>query len=205
MDIRAVTRGIDLDELEQAYRTGLFPMADSRTGLITWRRPSRRAIIPLDAFLISRSLARRLRRGDFQITCDRAFDEVIAACADRGPGEETWISDHVRAAYVELHRLGKAHSLEVWVDGILAGGIYGVHLGGAFFAESKFHRVRDMSKVALARLVERLRQRGFALLDVQYLTPHLRRLGAVEVPHRRYKEMLEAALQHNRGFLDCED
>jgi leucyl/phenylalanyl-tRNA--protein transferase len=200
MDIKAVSRHIDLEELEQAYRKGLFPMADSGTGLISWHRPSRRAILPLDGFHISRSLAQRLRREDFQVTRDRAFEAVIEACADRGPGEETWINDCVRRAYVDLHRLGKAHSLEVWVDGMLAGGVYGVHLGGAFFAESKFHRVRDMSKVALARLVEHLRQRGFALLDVQYLTPHLERLGAVEVAHRRYMQLLDGALRLECGY-----
>ena len=153
------------------------------------------AILPLDSFHVSRSLARSLRRGGFEVTFDHDFDGVMAACAERKP---TWISDEFRTVYGALHRAGKAHSVEVWVDGGLAGGVYGVHLGGAFFAESKFHRVTDMSKIALTQLVWRLRERGFALLEVQYLTDHLAQFGVVELSHREYLRRLELALE-----LDC--
>ncbi|MBM3812255.1 MAG: leucyl/phenylalanyl-tRNA--protein transferase [Acidimicrobiia bacterium] len=199
MDIKAVTRGLDPQRLEEAYRSGLFPMYDGGSGWITWHRPARRAIMPLDGFHVSRSLRQTLRKGGFRVSVNEAFDAVMAECADR-PGEGTWINDEFRRVYGAWNRQGKAHSVEVWVEGQLAGGVYGVHLGGAFFAESKFHRVRDMSKVALACLVDGLRENGFALLDVQYLTPHLARLGAVEVPHRRYAELLKEALQLHCRF-----
>lgn len=179
------------EEVEAAYRRGVFPMGEPETGRVTWHRPWRRAILPLDAFHVPRSLARRIRRGGFTVTCDSDFDAVVAGCAER---ESTWITEEIRRAYAELHRRGKAHSVEVWIDRRLAGGIYGVHLGGAFFAESMFHRATDMSKVALASLAGRLRDRRFRLLEVQYLTPHLERFGAVAIPHREYLRLLEAAL-----------
>ena len=197
MDIRAVSFQITPAAVEANYRRGIFPMAEPESGMITWHRPSRRAIVPLEDFHISRSLARTLRLGKFEVTYDRAFDEVMASCADRPEG--TWISDEFRTVYGELHRQGKAHSVEVWIGERLVGGIYGVHLGGAFFAESKFHRVTDMSKVALTHLVWRLRERGFALLEVQYLTQHLAQFGTVTVPNRVYLRMLEEALE-----LECE-
>lgn len=178
-----------------SYAKGIFPMANPGREAITWHCPRRRAVIPLDGFHVSRSLARTLRQAKFSVTYDQAFDAVMRACADRPVEEGTWIDDRILAAYGELHRRGKAHSVEVWVDGQLAGGVYGVQLGGAFFAESKFHRVRDMSKVALAHLVFRLRDRGFALLEVQYLTEHLAQFGTIEIPHRRYLAQLEAALR----------
>ena len=159
---------------------------------ISWYRPRTRAVIPLDAFHISRSLARTLRRGRFEVSFDRDFAGVMDACASREP---TWITDKIKSAYLELHREGTAHSVEVWVDGALAGGLYGVHLGAAFFAESKFHKVTDMSKVALASLVKRLRDGGFELLEVQYLTEHLEQFGTIEITNQAYVRTLASALQ----------
>ena len=138
-----------------------------------------------------------LRRRPFDVTFNRAFAAVMESCADR-PG--TWISDEFKTVYGELHAQGKAHSVEVWVDGELAGGLYGVHLGGAFFAESMFHRRTNMSKIALAELVSRLRTQGFALLEVQYLTPHLAQFGVIEIPDRKYQARLKEALQLSCGF-----
>ena len=195
MEIQRVTRHLDVEMVERAYREGIFPMADIQLGIVTWHKPRRRAVLPLESFHISRSLGRRLRRGGFSVTFDRDFRAVMAACAERKP---TWISDEFLTVYGELHARRKAHSVEVWVDGALAGGVYGVHLGGAFFAESKFHRVTDMSKVALAHLVGRLRERGFALLEVQYVTEHLEQFGVVEISHREYLRRLTLALE-----LDC--
>ena len=197
MEIQRVTRHLNVAIVEEAYREGIFPMADIELGIITWHRPRRRALLPLDAFHISRSLRRTLRRGRFAVTLDRDFRGVMAACAERKP---TWISEEFMTVYSELHGQGKAHSVEVWVNGALAGGVYGVHLGGAFFAESKFHRVTDMSKVALAHLVARLRERGFRLLEVQYLTEHLAQFGVVEVSHQEYMRRLTLALEHNCRF-----
>src|SRR5258706_2053902 len=150
MEIQRVPRHLDSEMVEEAYRQGVFPMADTKLGVITWHRPRHRAILPLDAFHLSRSLARTIRRGGFEVTFDRDFKGVMLACAARKP---TWISDEFLEVYSALHRAGKDDSVEVWVDGALAGGPYGVSLGGAFFAESKFHHVTDMSKVALAHLV----------------------------------------------------
>jgi leucyl/phenylalanyl-tRNA--protein transferase len=197
MEIQRVTRGLDLGMVEEAYRNGIFPMADTRLGVVTWHRPRRRAILPLDRFHMSRSLARRIRRGGFRVTFDQAFDAVMAACAERKP---TWISDEFREVYGALHRAGKAHSVEVWMGDQLVGGLYGVALGAAFFAESKFHRATDMSKVALWALVERLRERGFELLEVQYLTGHLAQFGVVEVSHREYMGWLGRALRGEARF-----
>ena len=197
MEIRRITRSLNAAMVEEAYRRGIFPMAEPGLGIVTWHRPRSRAILPLDRFHVSRSLARTIRMSRFEVTYDAAFDAVMAACADR---ETTWISPEFRRVYGELHEAGKAHSVEVWVDGNLAGGVYGVHLGGAFFAESKFHRVRDMSKVALAKLVERLLNRGFTLLEVQYLTSHLAQFGVVEVSNRDYLRLLEQALVLERQF-----
>ena len=179
-----------------AYRHGIFPMADEGSGEILWFRPDPRAIIPLDGFHVSRSLARERRRGVFEVRVDTEFEAVMRGCADRREG--TWISDRFVEVYGALHRAGTAHSVEAWRGGRLAGGTYGVALGGAFMAESMFHRETDASKVALAALVQRLRERGFTLLDVQYLTPHLESLGAVEITRREYERRLEHALA-----LDC--
>jgi leucyl/phenylalanyl-tRNA--protein transferase len=199
MEIQRVTRHLDSEMVEEAYRQGIFPMADTKLGVITWHRPRRRAILPLDAFHVSRSLARTIRRGGFEVTFDCDFTAVMLACAGRKP---TWISDEFLDVYSALHRAGKAHSVEVWVDGALAGGLYGVSLGGAFFAESKFHHVTDMSKVALAHLVWRLKERGFLLLEVQYLTEHLAQFGVVEIPHREYMARLRMALETAPKFVE---
>ena len=199
MDVRRVTLGLDAKMTEEAYRAGMFPMADPEQGFVTWHRPSRRAVLPLDAFHVSRSLERTLRKGGFNIAFDANFEAVMRACADR-PGQGAWITEEFIGVYQQLHRAGKAHSVEVWVDGFLVGGVYGVHLGGAFFAESKFHRMRDMSKVALAALVTRLREREFKLLEVQYLTPHLSQFGVIEISGRDYRRRLEQALQSDCRF-----
>ena len=185
--------------LIHAYRLGVFPMADE-DGHVGWYAPDPRAVLPLDAFHVPTSLARVVRQGRFRVTTDVAFEAVVRACAAPGPGrEQTWISDEIVEAYTDLWRLGVAHSVECWADDegapVLAGGLYGVALGGAFFGESMFHRRRDASKVALVHLVERLRAGGFALLDTQMTTPHLRRFGVVEVPRLEYERRLAVALE----------
>ncbi|WP_284533081.1 leucyl/phenylalanyl-tRNA--protein transferase [Nocardioides sp. T2.26MG-1] len=190
-----VAIGADLEPgtLLAAYRRGLFPMPSGRRGdPMAWFCPVRRGIVPLDGLRVSRSLRRACR--EFEIRVDTAFEEVVEACADRHrPGG--WIDDEIRQAYVRLHRLGWAHSVEAWRDGRLAGGLYGVAVGGLFAGESMFHRERDASKVALVGLVEILRD-GVPgrLLDVQWLTPHLASLGAVEVPRAAYLRALARAL-----------
>ena len=188
------------ERLLAAYAAGIFPMADEG-GKIHWLAPDPRAIIDLDAFKSSRSLRSLRRRGVFTVTINRAFAEVIEACADRPDG--TWISPDIRKAYCELHRLGYAHSVEAWKGEHLAGGLYGVAIGGAFFGESMFHRVTDASKVALMVLVERMRERGFTLLDVQFMTEHLRQFGAVEIPRVEYERRLREAVQRPRSFVDA--
>ena len=183
--------------LIRAYASGVFPMADGRDGPIHWYAPDPRAVMPLDAFHVPRSLRQVVRKGTFEVTIDVDFPAVIGACAER---EETWISAVIERAYTELHRLGLAHSVETWREGRLAGGLYGVGLGGAFFGESMFSRETDASKVALVALVERLRSRGFVLLDTQFLTPHLARFGAVEIPRRQYERRLAEAIRLPRRF-----
>jgi leucyl/phenylalanyl-tRNA--protein transferase len=182
--------------LERAYSHGLFPMPGIFGG-IEWYQPDPRGILPLDAFHASRSLQRTLRKGVFNVTYDQDFTGVMRGCADRKP---TWINEHFISIYGELHRQKKAHSVEVWQDEKLVGGTYGVQLGGAFFAESKFHRVTDASKVALAKLVERLNERNFALLEVQYLTPHLSQFGVIAIPHAVYMLRLKEALRRECVF-----
>jgi leucyl/phenylalanyl-tRNA--protein transferase len=194
-DLVGVSRDLDVRAVLEGYTRGCFPMGGQR--VITWHCPRTRAILPLDRFHVSRSLRRTLNRGGFEVTFDTAFRQVMLGCADR---DETWIDQRILRVYTELHQSGQAHSCEVWVDGGLAGGVYGVQIGGAFFAESMFHRVTDMSKVALWALVSRLRDRGFALLEVQYLTPHLESLGAVEVTIEDYKERLNSAIGLDRPF-----
>jgi leucyl/phenylalanyl-tRNA--protein transferase len=175
-----------------AYAHGIFPMADERSGEALWFRPDPRAILPLDGFHVSRSLARTIKRAAFEIRVDTDFEGVMRGCADRPEG--TWISERFVEVYAALHRAGKAHSVEAWREGRLVGGTYGLALGGAFMAESMFHRETDASKVALGALVARLREQGFILLDVQYVTPHLESLGAVEITRREYERRLEQAL-----------
>jgi leucyl/phenylalanyl-tRNA--protein transferase len=171
---------------------GIFPMADSRDAdEVFWVEPRSRAILPLDGFHMSRSLRRTIRSDRFRVTIDRAFPEVIAACANR---EETWINADIERAMLSLHRLGHAHSVEVWLKEDLAGGLYGVSLGRAFFGESMFSTATDASKVALAWLVARLKAGGYTLLDCQFMTEHLASLGAVSVPRERYVALLATAL-----------
>jgi leucyl/phenylalanyl-tRNA---protein transferase len=186
--------------LLRAYREGLFPMAMEGGGAeIGWFSPDPRGVLPLDTFHVSARLRRVVRQARFRIEIDRAFEDVIRACAER-PGEGTWISSEIVESYVELQRLGRAHSVEAWIGDALVGGLYGVHLGAAFFGESMFHRVTDASKVALVALVERLRRNAFELLDVQWLTPHLATFGAVELPRRLYLQKLKHALQKEVTF-----
>jgi leucyl/phenylalanyl-tRNA--protein transferase len=187
---------IPTDLLVSAYASGWFPMA-VHSGEIRWYSPDPRGIIPLDAFHVPSRLARVVRAGTFDIEIDRDFEAIIRACAgaDRHDGDPgTWIDDEIIESYKALHRAGLAHSVEAWQDGQLAGGLYGVALGGAFFGESMFHRVTDASKVALVALVDRLRSRGYQLLDLQWVTPHLEQFGAIEIARRTYLKMLEDAL-----------
>ena len=178
--------------LLQAYAAGIFPMADSRSAdELFWVEPRTRAILPLDGFHVSRSLRRVIRSGRFAVTRDRAFADVIAACAMR---EETWINAEIEHAMLALHAAGHAHSIEAWRDGALVGGVYGVKLGSAFFGESMFSRATDASKVALAWLVARLKAGNFTLLDCQFMTEHLASLGAVSVPRETYVALLSVAL-----------
>lgn len=182
-----------------AYRQGFFPMAID--GEIRWFSPRERGIIPLDGFHVPRRLGRVLRQGRFEVVVDRTFEDVVAACASRPGSDGTWIDAEIAASYAALHRAGFAHSVETWRQGELVGGLYGVTLRGAFFGESMFHRVTDASKIALAWLVERLRARGYALLDVQWVTPHLARLGAVAVRRARYRALLAAAMRRDCRFV----
>ena len=183
-----------------AYAQGMFPMAHE-DGRIYWYSPNPRAILPLDGLHVSQSLRRVIHRGAFDVRFDTDFEAIIAACAAPAPGrEQTWISAELQRAYVELHRLGFAHSVEAWQGQELAGGLYGVSIRGFFAGESMFSRRPDASKVALYYLVDRLRQRGFRLLDVQFLTPHLASLGVIEVPQWQYREMLRAALAVEARF-----
>jgi leucyl/phenylalanyl-tRNA---protein transferase len=181
-----------------AYSQAIFPMWHEDVGEIWWYQPDPRAIIPLDGFHVSRSLAKTIRRGEFEIRMDTDFCGVMRGCADRAEG--TWISEDFVDVYGALHRAGFAHSVEAWQEGSLVGGTYGLAIGGAFMAESMFHRETDASKVALAALVSRLRDRGFTLLDVQYMTPHLKSLGAVEIPHHEYYRRLQQAIRLRTTF-----
>jgi len=187
--------------LLSAYCQGVFPMAHE-DGRIYWYDPDPRAIIPLDRFHVSRSLERTIRQQQFEIRIDTAFTAVIKACAASAPGrEETWINDDIIQAYTRLHRLGFAHSVEAWQANKLVGGLYGVAIGGFFAGESMFSHVPDSSKVALAFLVAHLRQQEFRLLDTQFMTEHLRRLGAVEIPTDEYRRQLNRALLVHTVFV----
>ena len=194
---------LDPDVLLRAYARGIFPMADSAHSTdVFWVEPKRRGILPLDRFHLSKSLAKTLKSERFTLTADRAFDAVLTACAEPVPGRnETWINPLISDAYRQLHRMGHAHSIEAWgSDETLAGGLYGVRLGGAFFGESMFTRQRDASKCALAALVARLKIGGFTLLDTQFLTDHLASFGAGEVSARAYRAQLESALGVTADF-----
>jgi leucyl/phenylalanyl-tRNA--protein transferase len=185
------------DLMLRAYQAGLFPMAESRHGeKLYWLDPEQRGVLPLDGFHLPRRLRRTVLARALEITSDRAFPAVIAGCAERAPGrEDTWINTDIERLFVALHRQGHAHSVEAWHDGVLVGGLYGVALGGAFFGESMFARVRDASKIALVHLVARLRLGGFRLLDTQFVTSHLARFGAIDIPRARYKALLALAVE----------
>jgi leucyl/phenylalanyl-tRNA--protein transferase len=185
--------------LLRAYRAGVFPWFDEDDPILWWS-PDPRAIFELDDFHVSRRLARTLRGDRFRVTFDRAFSAVLHGCADREEG--TWITSTMIAAYERMHRLGHAHSVEAWVGTELAGGVYGVAVGGLFAGESMFTRIRDGSKVALAHLVAHLRQRDFELFDIQMLTAHTASLGAIEIPRREYLARLKEALARDVSFGD---
>lgn len=190
------------DLLLRAYAVGLFPMAETAEDPeLFWVDPDRRGILPLDDFHVPRSLRKTLRRGAFQVTADTAFRAVIGACAAPSPRRRaTWINVEIQRLYGELHDLGFAHSIECWQGATLAGGLYGVALGGAFFGESMFSRVADASKVALVHLVARLKRGGFQLLDTQFVTPHLQRFGTIEISRGAYRRRLAVAVRATADF-----
>jgi leucyl/phenylalanyl-tRNA--protein transferase len=194
------------DLLLRAYAAGIFPMGDDRDGSIHWFAPDLRGVIPLDdRFHVPKKLARTVRRQTFAVTSDRAFGAVIRACSER---MRTWITPRIIEAYEALHAEGFAHSVECWTeeDGrTLAGGLYGVALGGAFFGESMFHRATNASKVALVHLVEQMRAGGFLLLDTQYVTPHLEQFGATEVSRATYERRLMVARQMDATWWPLTD
>ena len=198
---------IDPELLVQGYQLGVFPMA-MENGAIEWFSPDPRAILPLEDFHVPHALRGLLRKKIFETKIDTAFSDVIEACAKR---EDTWINPEIIESYIRLHELGYAHSVEAWTDGKsasrtdssrgeLAGGLYGVAIGGAFFGESMFHRVNDASKIALVALVEYLRVRKFALLDTQWLTPHLQQFGGIEISRNHYLHLLRRAVELPRQF-----
>jgi leucyl/phenylalanyl-tRNA--protein transferase len=188
--------------LLRAYAAGIFPMAESaEDNALYWIEPEERGVIPLDGLHISHSLRKRVRQQRFEIGIDRDFAAVIAACAARTPARKTtWINSRIRSLYTQLHKMGCCHSVECWRDGHLAGGLYGVRIGAAFFGESMFSRETDASKVALVHLVARLRAGGFRLLDAQFVNPHLTRLGAIAVAKGDYHRLLEPALEADADF-----
>jgi leucyl/phenylalanyl-tRNA---protein transferase len=187
---------IDPELLLQGYRLGVFPMAMEDES-IQWFSPDPRAILPLEDFHVPHALRRLVRKKVFGTTIDNAFSKVIEACAKR---KDTWINLEIIESYTRLHELGCAHSVEAWKEGTLAGGLYGVAVGGAFFGESMFHHVTDASKIALVALVEHLRARKFALLDTQWLTPHLQQFGGIEVSREHYLRLLRRAVELPREF-----
>jgi leucyl/phenylalanyl-tRNA--protein transferase len=187
---------IEPELLVQGYRLGVFPMA-MEDDSIAWFSPDPRAIIPLDRFHVPHDLRRVQRRQAFEIKIDNRFGEVIRACAKRN---DTWINREIIESYEKLQELGYAHSVEAWHEGKLAGGLYGVAIGGAFFGESMFHRERDASKMALVALVEHLRAQNFVLLDTQWLTPHLAQFGAIEISRTQYLHLLTGAVELDRKF-----
>jgi leucyl/phenylalanyl-tRNA--protein transferase len=183
--------------LEACYRAGAFPMDDGY-GRIGFYRSDPRSILELDSLHVSKSLARVIRKGTYEVRIDRNFEDVVRACADR---KDTWIGAGIIQAFIRFHEAGKAHSVEAYREDRLVGGLYGVALGGAFMGESMFTRMRDASKVCLVYLVERLKERGYVLLDCQIQNEHLARLGATEIPEAEYLERLERALRLDRSFI----
>jgi leucyl/phenylalanyl-tRNA---protein transferase len=194
----AVGEDFSPDVLLDAYGHGIFPWPDG-AGEVYWWSPDPRAVIPVGTVRRPRSLRQRIRNGGFTITRDTAFDAVINACAVR-PGEGTWITPSMRRAYTRLHRMGHAHSVEVWQDGRLVGGLYGIVVGAVFTGESMFHHVRDASKVALVALDDHLADRGFAMIDAQLHTDHLERMGAILVPRREFLDALNRFRRVPVGF-----
>lgn len=182
--------------LLKAYACGLFPMAESADDpTLYWIEPDQRGVIPLDGFHVPKSLHKTMKRAPFEVRVDTDFDGVISGCAElTAERAETWINEPIRDLYGTLFKSGHCHTVECWQNGMLVGGLYGIHLGGAFFGESMFSRVKDASKVALVHLVTRLRAGGFTLLDTQFVTDHLQRFGAVEVPRADYQDLLDTAL-----------
>jgi len=193
---------ITADTLIRAYTIGIFPMAETADDPeLFWVEPEKRGVLPIAGFHLSRRLARTVRTDRFAVTCDTDFDGVVAGCAEPAPGRTgTWINAEIRRLYGELHRRGIVHTVECRLDGALVGGLYGVSLGGAFFGESMFSRETDASKVALAHLVARLAAGGYTLLDTQFLTAHLGRFGAEEIPRRTYRARLAEALEVTADF-----
>jgi leucyl/phenylalanyl-tRNA---protein transferase len=200
--MRADQIDITPEILLKAYAAGIFPMAeDANDPSLFWVEPRERGIIPLDRFHVGKRLARTVRSDHFEVRVDEDFDRVIAGCAMPGfDREKTWISRRIKTLYGQLFDAGYCHTVEVYKDGRLVGGLYGVRLRGAFFGESMFHTERDASKVALVHLVARLRRGGFTLLDTQFVTPHLAQFGAVEVSRRNYKQMLRASMEHEADW-----
>ena len=199
MSVRAKNRQLVPSLVLDAYRAGYFPMAEPGTDAVSWYSPDPRAIIPLEAFKVSRSLRQKVRGQVFQIRVNTACERVITSCANR---EETWISSEIVSVYTELHRMGFVHSVESWHEGQIVGGLYGVSIGGAFFGESMFSTVADASKVALVHLVRLLTQRNFRLLDTQFINDHLRQFGVVEIPRAAYLTLLAEAISVNTRFAE---
>jgi leucyl/phenylalanyl-tRNA---protein transferase len=191
--------------LLRAYALGVFPMAESRHDKeLYWIDPKQRGVLPLDRFHVPHSVRKTARRHKFEIRVDTAFSEVIEGCAESGPRRpDSWINDEILRLYTALHEAGHAHSVEAWRNNQLAGGLYGVVIGAAFFGESMFSRETDASKIALLHLVARLRCAGFELLDTQFVTKHLARFGGIEIPRQRYQELLQRAISHKADFY-CE-
>jgi leucyl/phenylalanyl-tRNA--protein transferase len=186
--------------LLNAYSLGVFPMAEARdSDEIHWIEPRKRGVMPLDGFHVSRSLRRTILSQNFNVTIDQCFADVVQGCADRS---ETWINSEIAQAYQNLHDAGFAHSLEIWHQGVLTGGVYGVSIGGAFFGESMFSKRPNASKIALAYLVDRLKKTGFVLFDTQFTTPHLISLGGKEVTKENYRRLLEPAVKQAADFSD---
>ncbi|MCB1445945.1 MAG: leucyl/phenylalanyl-tRNA--protein transferase [Rhizobiaceae bacterium] len=183
--------------LLRAYAAGMFPMAESADDPeVFWVQPKIRGIIPLDGFHVSRSLAKTMRRKPFDVRFNTAFGRVMELCAEAtGERPTTWINPLIQHLYKELHRMGYTHSVEAWQGDELVGGLYGVSLGSAFFGESMFSRRTDASKICLVHLVERLKARGFTLLDTQFTTDHLKSFGAIDIPRRDYEKLLEMAMR----------
>ena len=184
--------------LLNAYRQGVFPMAHPN-GELAWYSPDPRGVLPLEEFHIPHGTRRALNKRKFEVRVDTAFEEVMNGCASR---PETWIDGRIKRSYAALHNIGYAHSVETWLEGRLVGGLYGVSLGGVFFGESMFHRVTDASKVALVWLVEHMLENGFGLLDLQWVTPHLRAFGAREIPRALYLKLLEKHAERECVFAN---